>query len=369
VSGLAEELNVDMILRDATGHLLASRFHDPSMQQRSLSGPRVEAALKRSIKSGMLEPLPDTSQDSESQILAIAVGDELHASLAIITSRALLGSERRTLERGGHAVGLLLLQRGLAMSRDLERRGQLLADCIAGGKKWRDLRERSSAMGLGIEQPALVAAFDAGPIEYRELLRRLAQSVVPEKILPGIVRGCVVAILPDYDIAKLNVLAKKLSDSLAIPVSVGFEHCDEPVSMAAIATGKAIHALQTAMALGKHGAVDSLANLAGEAVLLRGNSPDELSAYVSDTIGVLQRYDLERTADLVATLRQYFLSNQNVSNAASALKIHVKTMSQRLERITQLLGDDWRDSRRLLQIQLAIRLNELMGDLPRHSPG
>jgi DNA-binding PucR family transcriptional regulator len=43
--------------------------------------------------------------------------------------------------------------------------------------------------------------------------------------------------------------------------------------------------------------------------------------------------------------------------------VHVNTVNQRLERVAQLLGDDWQRPGRALDLQLALRLHRLRGHL------
>jgi DNA-binding PucR family transcriptional regulator len=41
------------------------------------------------------------------------------------------------------------------------------------------------------------------------------------------------------------------------------------------------------------------------------------------------------------------------------LHVHVNTVAQRLERVTNLLGAGWNDPDRALEVQLALRLHRL----------
>jgi DNA-binding PucR family transcriptional regulator len=58
-------------------------------------------------------------------------------------------------------------------------------------------------------------------------------------------------------------------------------------------------------------------------------------------------------------LNTWFDSGGNQSRSAEALHIHVNTLSQRLGRIDSLIGPDWRNPHRALQLQLAVRLHYL----------
>ncbi|MGA8978635.1 MAG: helix-turn-helix domain-containing protein, partial [Pedococcus sp.] len=56
-------------------------------------------------------------------------------------------------------------------------------------------------------------------------------------------------------------------------------------------------------------------------------------------------------------------------HAATQLHVHVNTVSQRLERISALLGPHWQQPDPALELQLALRLRRLSaGVSPRTSP-
>ncbi len=72
-------------------------------------------------------------------------------------------------------------------------------------------------------------------------------------------------------------------------------------------------------------------------------------------------YDARRGTDLVGTLQHYFACGTNIARTAQTLYVHANTVTQRLERIASLLGQDWREPTRYLEIQLALRLHRLTG--------
>jgi DNA-binding PucR family transcriptional regulator len=61
----------------------------------------------------------------------------------------------------------------------------------------------------------------------------------------------------------------------------------------------------------------------------------------------------------VKTLEAYFGVGGSLARAAELLHVHVNTVTQRLERIGQLLGADWQRPERALEVQLALRLQRL----------
>lgn len=70
-------------------------------------------------------------------------------------------------------------------------------------------------------------------------------------------------------------------------------------------------------------------------------------------------HDRERRSDLVRTLRVYFASGANASEAADRLYLHRNSMLYRLARIAELTGLDLKDPRARLALELGLlTLNE-----------
>ena len=64
---------------------------------------------------------------------------------------------------------------------------------------------------------------------------------------------------------------------------------------------------------------------------------------------------------LVHTVEEYFRHDHSLARTREALHVHVNTVTQRLDRVAQLLGDDWAEPDRALEIQLALRLLRVRG--------
>ena len=76
-------------------------------------------------------------------------------------------------------------------------------------------------------------------------------------------------------------------------------------------------------------------------------------------LGPVLDYDSERGTELVHTLEVYFRCGANLSRAKAELHLHVNTVTQRLDRVSSLLGD-WQSPDRVLEVQLALRLFRLL---------
>ena len=74
--------------------------------------------------------------------------------------------------------------------------------------------------------------------------------------------------------------------------------------------------------------------------------PEEPAGWANLGLLLLRQQELEQGA-------------QRLARAAELLHVHVNTVTQRLERIGQLLGADWQRPERALEVQLALRLHRL----------
>jgi putative methionine-R-sulfoxide reductase with GAF domain len=95
-------------------------------------------------------------------------------------------------------------------------------------------------------------------------------------------------------------------------------------------------------------------------VLLGGGGPGHQLDFVDAAIGPLQRYDAEHGTYLVATLRGYVDADYNAAEAARRLYVHANTLAYRLRTIRRLLGGDPCRGDLRLQVELALKLQELV---------
>jgi len=72
----------------------------------------------------------------------------------------------------------------------------------------------------------------------------------------------------------------------------------------------------------------------------------------------LQEHDRTHRSDLVLTLKTYFATGSNASEAADRLFLHRNSMLYRLERIQKLTGLDLKDNRVALALQLGLLATE-----------
>jgi DNA-binding PucR family transcriptional regulator len=120
----------------------------------------------------------------------------------------------------------------------------------------------------------------------------------------------------------------------------------------------ALRCADALVALGLTGTAAAPTDL-GFVGLLMGGGSEDIDGFVSAAIGPVLDYDQRRGTVLRQTLESYFSAGSSPARAAEALHVHVNTVTQRLERLATLLGEDWQRPERALELQLALRLHRL----------
>ncbi|SDN65495.1 PucR C-terminal helix-turn-helix domain-containing protein [Allokutzneria albata] len=263
------------------------------------------------------------------------------------TGEELDGDGRRNLDVAASVIALELLVRAFAFAADERERGQLLADLLAGRP---GTRERAQRFGVDLDSPHSVVVLTGPP----RLAAAAAHFASAHGGLSVEHEEHVVLLLPGADAADhADRSARVLGAELRKPVTAGAAHGE-----IAAAYAEARRCLTALLALGGAGRGASAERL-GFVGLVLGDEP-EPERFVRATIGVLLDHDARRGTSLVPTLRAYFAAGRSPTRAKELLNVHVNTVTQRLERISSLLGPGWQEPERALEVELALRLLDLI---------
>nr|BFE72850.1 hypothetical protein GCM10020092_061510 [Actinoplanes digitatis] len=268
-------------------------------------------------------------------------------------------TDTRILERAGVVTALLLLFRRSLAQAEGRVRGELLEDLLS--RRVDDqvtVRQRARRLGVDLDAAHVLVVVSC-PARHRE---RAAQwSSAHAAACGGLAAhrdGYVVLLVGgDHPGDAARRVVRELGAYLGAPVTGGGTGPltgTEPVPAAYAEARRCASALR---ALGRDGDGASAAEL-GFVGLLVGAERD-VPAFVADTVGPLLDYDRRRGTALVRTLESYFDAGANAVRAAEVLHIHVNTVTQRIARITQVLGDGWQQPERGLELRLALRLHRL----------
>ncbi|MBB3661352.1 MULTISPECIES: helix-turn-helix domain-containing protein [Prauserella salsuginis group] len=296
--------------------------------------------------------------DAGDWVCAVMAGPQLLGSITL-TGRPDLGdADRRLFERAGMVTALLLLLRSSAAEAEDRVRGELLTDLLSVPE--RDpatLLERGRRLGVDLNEPHAVLLLHADG-EAGLTRARLASVAARYGVLAGVHADRVVLLIGSERPGEVaRTVAADLTRQLHGPVTVGAAGPASGPAQIAEAHAEAARCLRGLLSLGRQGTGADAADLGFVGLLLgdRANVPD----FVRATLGPVLDYDAERGTDLVNTLSAYFACNGSLTRAKDRLHVHVNTVAQRLERVSSLLGDDWQEPERALELQLALRLHRL----------
>jgi len=116
--------------------------------------------------------------------------------------------------------------------------------------------------------------------------------------------------------------------------------------------------------VGRTGEVSSARGLGIYRILLSHMAREHLDELTEAQLGPLVAEQAKRGVPLIETLSTYLAHGRHHSATASTLGVHVNTLYQRLEGIDRLIGSEWRDPDKALDLQVLMRLRrsaELLG--------
>lgn len=289
----------------------------------------------------------------------VAAGSEHLGWLVLLGHPDLPQADSRILERAALVTALLLLFRRSTAEAESRVRGELLDDLLASPERDpADLRERARRIDADLDRQHAVLVLGVTDVPRERLAFAAAQHAAQRGGLAAVRDGQGVLLVPGDEAGPAaRLAAAEVGAMLGRPVTVGAAGPAKGPEQVGPAYGEARRALAALTALGRLGDGASTDEL-GFVGLLLGDRRD-VDGYVRRTIGAVIDYDDRRGTELVHTLDAYFAGGGNLTRASSELHVHVNTVTQRLDRVRQLLGDDWTSAERTLEVQLALRLHRL----------
>ncbi|MGW6918653.1 helix-turn-helix domain-containing protein [Kitasatospora sp. NPDC054939] len=302
-------------------------------------------------------------------VCAVLAGQEPLGTLVLHGRPDLDDADRRLFERAGVVTALLLLLRRSVAETENRVRGELLADLLtAPGRDPAGLVARGRRLGVDLNRPHLVLAAEpagapgSAAADRSRLAGAAGRHLFGSRGISAEHGGTVVLLVPDEggaDAAQQAAehAAERLARLTGLPVTVGAGRpAAGPVALAA-SYAEGLRCVRALKVLGRAGDGASAGALGFLGVLL--GDGHEVDGFVRAALGPLLEYDARRGTELVRTLRAYFDCGGSLTRAKDELHVHVNTVVQRLDRVEVLLGRDWNQPERSLELQLALRLQLL----------
>lgn len=358
---LASALGRAVAIVDAQERIIAAAGLPLPSGMLSLNKP-VRAALEESRRSGHCVGVAGPGVRA---VAALTAGSRHFGALLLGDGDFELGAvDYRTVERAAQVGALLELQQEAAAGVDHRVRSELIADLLDDVPERRpDVDRRARRLGVDlVELDALLLVSTPGD-QQTAAARALARQL-DDRGLVGEYRGFVVA-------ARSSRSEGSAPEQLRAHITAAIQHpvtivVPRPRSGSLPASfGEAMRTARLLAALGLSDLTAYVDDFLPYSAVLDTDAQG-LTAFFRDTIGAVRRYDEERNTDLLGTLRAFVRNNASPTRTARALNFHTNTILQRLDRLDQVLGADWREDERMFRIGIAVRLDELRERFERH---
>ena len=330
----------------------------PAGEQVAGSAPALDwrPAVDAAVASGRSVEVPG------GLVSAALAGTEHVATLVLERDAPVDLPGRRTLERGALVAALVVLFARSASDAEERLGGELLVDLLEADEEGRGrLRDRLRRHGADLEGPVVVAAASVEGVDRHRASRAATAMARRMSGLAAEHRGALVVVVPGSDPEATGGALQAVVADAGGTATVGVVATRAPLSADRLVRtyGEARRCLDTLLRLGRAGEVSHPAGLGVARLLLGDNGPDEVADFVGSTVGPVLDWDARRGTSLVETLEAWFAAGGHLAATARALHVHPNTVTQRLDRVTGLLGEQWRRPDRALDVQLALRLARL----------
>lgn len=361
VQRLADQLGGSVTLLDRTGAAVVRR---DSASDRRRPPPEIDLAdaVDDARHSGRRTTSVDATGVAHS-VASIQAGDSYLGALAwsreaVARRGASDDMDLRTLERATHILGMLILKERAVVESSERLSGELLTELMVSSPGISPTqRARARARGIDVDTLNLVLVADSPAVPPTELSRHLHDIARGRAGLAGEHLGRATMILPGADDDRtVEEVHHRLRRTLGGPVVVvGERAVNHDWSRAFALTSRCAAVVR---AIGHTDLGATTGRYALYAMIFDTERVRELDRFIADSVGPLLDHDRRRGTDLVDTLTAFYAHNANVAATARALHVHVNTLLKRLDRVTSVLGQDWRHENDL-ELRLGLRLHQL----------
>jgi hypothetical protein len=344
---------------------------------------RVLAAERRPLR---VPPVPGSALSHGCLAMPVTAGETALGYLLVLDETGGAEPDDADLIITSYAAtlfALTLAREQTTLELGLRYQGTVLDSLVCGHFLDRhDAHSKALELGIADSQPfrvavARVRATGALPgvsqphddDSAQRLMSRLAVSARS----PFVVRGSeLVMIVPEPQQvparagritggqeAPLAVFARLLRESPAGPeLTCGVSESTRQPELAPRALRQAEHAIELGTRLGRAGQIIRYEDLGIYRLLLQIGDMNQLWQFAEDVLGPLIDYDATHKVDLIGTLSAYLHQHESLKQTARVLRVHVNTISYRIQRIGQLTSLDMADADDRLIAHVAVKIIE-----------
>ncbi|WP_165821207.1 helix-turn-helix domain-containing protein [Nocardioides gansuensis] len=345
-------------LLDASDRVLAANGESTMSEE-------AFAQIRQSQRAGgaVSQPTPDGFR----HVVAVATRNAYHGALVIESDQPLSDLDRRTLERAGHVVALLTLQQQALVEAENQVRGEFLHELLETRHELSDAsRLRAHSRGIDLARRVVAIAISVPTQRQLGARRAMADFARLHKGVGGEHNGIVAVVLPSDDPHETATsVHARLTRELRIPALVcASRPVDGTTGAVSDAFVEARRCAALLRGLGTEPKAVTTHELALFSVLFTPGREHELTSFLDHALGRLEAYDRDHNTQLIDTISAYFDHNLNVAKTARSLFVHANTVVKRLERVADVLGDDWQAEPSATRLRVALLLRNYADGSP-----
>lgn len=348
----ADALDSTVQLRDPAGRVMAATAALPDLDEDAVARTSWDAHAHRT----------PVVHDEQTWVAPVLAGVENLGFVVVRPTTVLVGEDQQLLRLAVQAFALqLLLQRGTAVAQGPVHDAlfdELLALPARGSQQARHLEQRLGVIGLDLTEPHVLLAVRPESGGYGRAIVWASSYAHGQSGLKTVQDGHIVLLLPGTEAsAAARSVGDELTAVLRHPVTVGAAGPGRDPGDVGRMYQEAVRCLEALATLDAVGSAASLQDLGFMGLLL--SETHDVGGFIGSAIGPVLDYDRGQSTDLAKTLEAYFATGASPSKAADILHVHPNTVSRRLDRVTALLGPDWQQPGRALDVQLALRMHRM----------
>ncbi|MEM7171856.1 MAG: helix-turn-helix domain-containing protein [Pseudomonadota bacterium] len=240
----------------------------------------------------------------------------------------------------------------------------------------REIKARAATLGLDLSAPGRLVVIaqqksdassrsDDGDIYQHHSINRMAERLLGAWNTTLEHNEYVIATPADHiDDAKWKALKSRLLEEAqwivgSVPLVIRSNICHD-LNDYVTAREQCARLSRLGQALNRSGFI-SESDLGSSSLLLSLADRDVAQQFLHSQIAPIAAYDRAHNSNLLSSLKVFLEKEAGYKAAAAELGIHVSTLRYRLERLRDLFGVSATDQTRRFDLQLAIRLYEIVG--------
>lgn len=266
---------------------------------------------------------------------------------------------RLLLPIGAAAVALVLVSEHALAEADQRSRTDLVSALLAPDVDPASTRRRARTAGLDVDRMSTVVVVDPSAGHHEDARRSAGLVAAAVEGWTADHLDHAVVLVPRLDVDEVVARIRSLPGRSAA-CTIGAAPSSGGVAGVRQAHSDARNTAALLRSLGRSNACAAASDLAMYRSLFNQAGREEVQRFVEDTVGPLLSHDVRHSKDLAATLLTYLQQARHHGRTCTQLNIHANTLYQRLVRITELLGEGWREPDRALELQMALRMDQLI---------